>query len=100
VDVRLSHVPEIGLMKVENVKGLDVKHLNRFLVIEGTIIRVSKAKNRELESEVSWWQWGAIYTAHSEIEENNRLQFPPSWTNKVERKVNPVWQIGKNIMNK
>jgi DNA replicative helicase MCM subunit Mcm2 (Cdc46/Mcm family) len=40
-------------MKVENVKGLDVKHLNRFLVIEGTIIRVSKAKNRELESEVS-----------------------------------------------
>ena len=74
--------------------------MNKFIALTGTIIRVSKPKNRELESQVQWCQWSATYKAKGEIWENNRLAFPPSCTAKVVKTKNPIYAIGKKIVNK
>ena len=98
--VRFINIPELGDLKLKDLKAIDQKHLGKFCIFEGTIIRVCKAINRELESQVAWNQCGAKYTAASIIEDNNRLKFPTSCTNKVDRKKNPIFEIGRNVFNK
>ncbi|CAI2385009.1 unnamed protein product [Moneuplotes crassus] len=83
VSVRFINVPELGPIRLPDVKSINHESLNKFIVLSGTIIRVSKPKNRELESNVNCDRCGAEYIAKSEIEENNRLCFPPKCTNKV-----------------
>jgi len=53
VVIRLDNIPELGDLRVPDIKSIDHKHLNKFVILTGTIIRVSKPKNREVESQVA-----------------------------------------------
>lgn len=98
--VKLSNVPPTKEVVAESIRSVGAEHLNRFIILFGTVVRTGNVHSRELFKEFSCRQCGKTIVCESDISEYNRFNFPAQCSGKVETKVNPFFKIAKSLMDK
>ncbi len=98
--VKLVNVPPTKEIVAESIRSVNSEHLNKFIILFGTVVRTGHVHSRELFKEFECRSCGKRFVCESDISEYNRFNFPPKCTGKVETKVNPFFKIAKTFMNK
>ena len=93
-------MPPTKEIVAESIRSVGSEHLNKFIILFGTVVRTGHVHSRELFKEFSCKACGKTVVAESDISEFNRFSLPPKCTGKVETKVNPFFKIAKTLMLK
>ncbi|CDW81828.1 mcm2 3 5 family protein [Stylonychia lemnae] len=93
VDVRLINVPPLREIFLDTIRNLRQFHVNKFMVIQGTVIRTNLVKNRETKKDFACKSCGKIYRASSDIYEFTNFLLPPICGGEVEKKPNPFFNM-------
>jgi DNA replicative helicase MCM subunit Mcm2 (Cdc46/Mcm family) len=93
IDIRLTNVPPLTEITLDTIRNLRQCHVNKYIVIYGTIIRTTARKNRETKKDFACKNCGKIYTANSDIYEYSRFLLPPICGGEVEKKPNPFFNM-------
>jgi DNA replicative helicase MCM subunit Mcm2 (Cdc46/Mcm family) len=89
MDVRLTNVPPLKEITLETIRNIRQCHVNKYMVVYGTVIRCTSVKNRETKKDFACKFCGKIYTAKSDILEYNSFKLPPICGGEVEKPHNP-----------
>ena len=100
MDVRLINVPPFKEIFLDTIRNLRQSHVNKFMVIQGTVIRTSNVKNRETKKDFACRNCGKIYRASSDIYEFNRFLLPPICGGEVEKRPNPFYNMLMSMRRK
>ena len=100
LDIRFINVPPLKEIYLDTIRNLRQYHVNKFMVIQGTVIRTSNVKNRETKKDFACKNCGKIYRASSDIYEYTRFLLPPICGGEVEKKPNPFFNMMMNIKRK
>lgn len=93
LQVKLTNVPPTKEIVTESIRTVNAEHLNKFIILFGTVVRTGHVHSRELFKEFACKQCQKTFVCESDISEFNRFQLPPRCTGKVETKVNPFFKI-------
>ncbi|CDW77769.1 mcm2 3 5 family protein [Stylonychia lemnae] len=99
LDVKLSMVPPTKEIVAESIRQVTSEHLNKFIILFGTVVRTGHVHSRELFKKFQCRQCNSEFTCESDITEFNRFQLPQRCDGKVQTKMNPFFKIAKTLMN-
>jgi len=77
INVRLTNVPPLQEITLGSIRNMRQCHVNKYMVIHGTVMRAQTVKNRETKKDFACKTCGKIYTAQSDIYEYSRFLLPP-----------------------
>jgi hypothetical protein len=100
LNVKLINVPPTKEIVAESIRQVNSEHLNKFIILFGTVVRTGHVQTRELYKEFECRSCGKRFVCESDVSEFNRFNFPPKCGGKVETKVNPFFKIAKTFMEK
>lgn len=93
-------MPPTREIVAESIRAVGAQHLNKFIILFGTVVRTGNVQSRELFKEFACRQCGKTVVCESDISEYNRFNFPAQCSGKVETKINPFFKIAKSLMEK
>ena len=100
LDIKLINVPPTNEVLAESIRDLNSRHLNKLIIIFGTVVRTGNVNSRELQKYFKCRQCGEEYVCESDITEYNNFNLPKTCTGRVQKKENPFFKIAQNMMNK
>ena len=89
INVRLMNVPPLQEITLGSIRNMRQCHVNKYMVIYGTVMRATTIKNRETKKDFACKACGKIYTAQSDIYEFANFLLPKICGGQVEKKPNP-----------
>jgi DNA replicative helicase MCM subunit Mcm2 (Cdc46/Mcm family) len=81
--VKLINVPPTKEIVAESIRSVGAEHLNKFIILFGTVVRTGHIHSRELFKEFACKQCGKTVVCESDLSEFNRFVMPPRCTGKV-----------------
>ena len=84
INVRLGNIPPISEIAIGSIRNVRQCHMNKYMVIYGTVVRAQSVKNRETKKDFACKNCGKLYTAKSDIYEFSSFRLPPVCGGKVE----------------
>ena len=96
--MKLINVPPTKEIVAESIRSVNSEHLNKFIILFGTVVRTGNVHNRELYKDFECKQCQKVFTCESDITEFNRFALPLRCDGKVETKVNAFFKIAKTLM--
>jgi DNA replicative helicase MCM subunit Mcm2 (Cdc46/Mcm family) len=100
LDVRLANVPPLKEITLDSIRHIRQCHVNKYMVLYGTVIRATSIKNRETKKDFACKNCGKIYTASSDILEYNNFKLPPVCGGEVEKAHNPFINMLNSMKKK
>jgi len=82
--VRLVNIPPINEIAIGSIRSVRQCHMNKYMVIYGTVVRAQSVKNRETKKDFACKNCGKLYTAKSDIYEFSNFILPPVCGGKIE----------------
>lgn len=98
--MKLINVPPIKEIVADTIRQVNSSHLNKFIILFGTVVRTGHVHSRELYKEFKCKTCEKTVICESDITEFNNFKTPPKCSGKVETKVNPFFKIAKSLMMK
>lgn len=97
----MTNVPPSKDIVAESIRGLSSKHIDKSIIIYGTVVRASNMKARKLKQKLECAACGWETVAESDIGlEELKYNKPLSCGGQVEKKENPFFDVAKKIMAK
>ena len=87
----MINVPPTKEIVAESIRELSAKHLNKLIIICGTVVRTGNVNSRELTKKFCCKSCGKEYICESDITEYNRFVTPVACDNMIEKKQNPFF---------
>jgi len=100
LDIKLINVPPTKEIVAESIRDLNAGHLNKLIIIFGTVVRTGNVNSRELKKKFACKACGKETICESDIAEYNRFQIPVACDGQVEKKQNPFFQVAQKMMQK
>ena len=98
--MKLINVPPTKEVVAESIRQVGSEHLNKFIILFGTVVRTGHIHSRELFKEFMCKSCEKKVVCESDVTEYNRFNLPAKCNGKVETKVNPFFKIAKSLMEK
>ncbi len=93
-------MPPTKEIVAESIRDLGAKHLNKLIMIFGTVVRTGNVNSRELKKKFVCKACEKEYICESDLAEYNKFITPLACEGMVEKKQNPFFDIAKKMMNK
>lgn len=100
LDIKLINVPPTKEIVSESIRDLSAKHLNKLIIIFGTVVRTGNVNSRELKKKFACKACEKEYICESDLAEYNKFIMPLACEGMVEKKANPFFDVAKKIYNK
>lgn len=98
LDIKLINVPPTKEIVAESIRDLSSQHLNKLIIIFGTVVRTGNVNSRELKKKFACKTCGKQVICESDIAEYNRFKLPLACDGEVEKKQNPFFQAAQKMM--
>ena len=93
LDIKMINVPPTKEVLAENIRELNSRHLNKLIIIFGTVVRTGNINSRELQRNYKCRACGEEYVCESDVTEYNNFNLPKTCIGRVEKKDNPFFKM-------
>ena len=100
--VRLEYIPLFSEIYRQSISNLEVKDVDKFVVVNATVIRVANRKTSERSKLFQCTSCGFQVKGFADHADMNKIKLPPRCTNLVskQKKTNPMWDMLNKLKNK
>ena len=73
IDIKLINVPPTTEIVASSIRSVTSEHLNKFIILFGTVIRTGNVHNRELFKDFECKNCNKVFTCESDITDYNKF---------------------------